>query len=381
MKLARLFFQLFFLLVLILIGGQIKAQYQFRVTKATDKALPVTAKGIYYALPKTTFKVKLVLEEINHIRGPFAQYTTKYLGTNDFIKADGHYLRLLAVDVEPIQMADPKQVYFIQFPEDKSSKETRKYAFQLNDEGVLIGIGLQTNQQSQKRRSAASSSQTFVYSDNTQGFKMAAGYSRAQKVDTIVRKFTIDTLTIKRFLYKTSWINLSEEARADDAAQQIKKIRDSRFNLLTGYQEVNYGEGIRYMDAELQKMERQYLALFLGRETKQMVVRSFEFDPGKGKLTKHLMQYKDANGELQSIQLKITPDNTLSLPASPQAKPDFVFYRIPVKATVQILLGSQPFYSNVFNLPQLGVVSITSMENARLRFDSHTGTLISFDRK
>ena len=380
MKLSKLFYPLFLLFILLTVSNSLEAQYQFQVTKATDKALPVTARGIYYALPKTIFKVKLILEKVEQIRGPFAAYTEKYLGTSDFIKANGSYLHLLAVDVQPVNMADPSQLYYVQFPEDRSAKETRQFGLQLNDQGVLVAFGPKKDSKSAKENEEVSS-QTYIYSDNTRSFKMAAGYSRAQKVDTIVRKFTIDTLTIKRFLYKTSWINLSEEDRANDAAQQIKKLRDSRFNLLTGYQEVNYGNGIRYMDSELQKLEKQYLALFLGRETKQMVVRSFVFDPEKGQLYKQLIQFTDATGQVRNITLNIRVTNALALPVAPLLKPGFIFYRIPVKAEVQVLVGSKPFYSDVFTIPQLGVVSSTSIKNTQLHFDWQTGTLTGIEKR
>ncbi len=369
-------------LLLLLVSGStmpLLAQYQFQVIKSGSKALPVTARGIYYALPKTVFKVRLALEEVDKTRGPLAQYTEKYLGTADFIKDNSSYMRLLSVNIEPVLMADNSQVYYVQFPVDRSPKEVRHYGFQLTNEGVLLGFGLKAVKTREKRTEAASS-QSFSFSDRVDGFKMRAIYSRRKKTDSIIRKFTIDTVTIKRFLYKTSWVNLSEDDRANDAAQQIKKIRQSRFNLLTGYQEVNYGEGIRYMDEELQKMEQQYLALFLGRESREMKLRNFVFDPENGKLSRELMSYSDANGHVHKVLLKITPVNSYAFPPARLAKPDFIFYRMPVKAAVQVILDGQAFFSDIFTIPQLGVVSTTSLDKTSLRFDPQTGTLIRVEK-
>jgi len=59
-----------FLLFFMQAGAQ--SQYQFQVTKASGKQMAATpAGGIYYALPKTIFKVRLVLEQVNEIPGPF----------------------------------------------------------------------------------------------------------------------------------------------------------------------------------------------------------------------------------------------------------------------------------------------------------------------
>ena len=379
MKLTNLRYLLFILLFTGGFSGTIRAQYQFQVVKASSKSILPNAKGLYYALPKTVIKLHLVFEQVDKIRGPFAQYTTKYLGTDDFIKSNQSYRRLLNVDVEPVLMADNTQLYFIQFPEDRSSKEIRHFGFQLNESGILVGFGLKEKQKKEKSEKVEINRQV-LYADRSEDFRMRAAYSRTKKIDTILRKITIDTVTIKRFLYKTSWVNLSEDQRANDAAMQIKKIRDSRFNLLTGYQEVNYGDGIRYMDQELQKMERQYQALFLGKETKQLKTFNFVFDPDKSKLTKSLGSFTDENGQNHKVLLRITPINPTNLPSVTKAAPDFLFYRIPAKATVEVLVDGQPFFSDVFSVPQLGTVATASMDRMRLSFDAQTGTMTRVEK-
>jgi len=379
MKLTHLKYLLFILLLTGGFSGTIRAQYQFQTVKASSKLISPNAKGLYYALPKTVIKLHLVFEQVDKIRGPFAQYTTKYLGTDDFIKSNHHYRRLLNVDVEPVLMADNAQLYFIQFPEDRSSKEIRHFGFQLNKSGILMGFGLKEKQKTEKSEKVEINRQV-LYTDRSEDFKMRAAYSRTKKIDTILRKITIDTVTIKRFLYKTSWVNLSEDQRANDAAMQIKKIRDSRFNLLTGYQEVNYGDGIRYMDQELQKMEQQYQALFLGKETKQLKTFNFVFDPNKSKLTKSLGSFTDENGQSHKVLLRITPINPTNIPSVTKAAPDFLFYRIPAKATVEVLVDGQPFFSDIYSVPQLGTLATASMDRMRLNFDAKTGTMTHVEK-
>jgi len=367
-----------------------RAQYQFQATRASGKQVaPSVAGGIYYALPKTIFKVRLVMEQVNEIPGPFARYTTKYLGTTDYIKIKKVYYRLLSVKVEPVTVADPAEVFYVRFPENRSSKEVRIFGLRLNDQGLLTGFGPAPETDQKKILlppppvPPQSSSQMYLFSDYRKGFDMQAGYSRAQKVDTIVRKITIDTVTIKRFLFKTGWVNLTEEDRANDAAKQIKNIRDNRFNLLTGYQEVNYGDGIRYMDKELQKMEHEYLALFLGREYRQMVVRSFVFDPEKQSLSGKLLQFTDENGKTQTLNISARVVNPMTkVPEKKAAEPDALFYRIPVKAVVSVGSTGNPFYSDTFEVPQLGVITTVPVrENTRLCISPQTGAVLDIDKK
>ncbi len=365
-----------------------QSQYQFQTTRANGKQMvPTPAGGIYYALPKTIFKVRVVMEQVNEIPGPFAAYATKYLGTTDYMKTKKVYYRLLSVKVAPVTVADPAEVFYVRFPENRSSKEIRKFDLRLNDEGVLVGFGYgRESGQKNARASAASpgsSSQMYLFSDYRKGFDMQAGYTRSQKVDTIVRKITIDTVTIKTFLYKTAWVNLTEEERANDAAKQIKNIRVSRFNLLTGYQEVDYGEGIRYMDVELQKLAHEYMVLFLGREYRQMVVRSFVFDPEKKVLSGKLLQFTDKDGNTHTLNIKVRIVNPMTHVATRKtAGPDNLFYRIPVKAVISVGSGSHPLYFDTFEVPQLGVVTTVPVrKNTRLRLSPKTGALMGIDKQ
>ncbi len=370
-----------------LLPVKIQAQYRFQVIKANGKPeVASPAGGMYYALPKTIFKIHVVLEKMTEIPGPFAQYTPQYLGSTHYIKTRKVYYRLLSVKVTPVTVADPHEVYYIRFPQDRSSKEKRSFGVQLNRQGIITGFGFQiaSIEKPAPAAPAPASSQTYLFSDLRQGFEMQAGYSRAQKIDTIVHKITIDTVTIKRFLYKTNWVNLSEKDRANAAAKQIKNIRQSRFNLLTGYQEVNYGEGIRYMDAELQKLEKEYLALFLGREYKQMVVRTFVFDPEKQTLSEKLFQFAGKNGNQQTLSVRAKVVNPLKTVAEEKTTgPDALFYRIPAQAELSVgTAGAAPFYSDTFVVPQLGVISTVPVrETSQVLFNPQTGAVLKMERK
>lgn len=358
--------------------GQVRAQQQYMVVKANGQKLVPGTTGVYYALPKTVFKIHLVLEQVNKIPGPFAQYTQKYLGTDNYIKRNQTYYKLIGVNVVPVTMADPSQVYFIKFPTQKSSKNTKTSDFQLSSQGELIGYGMKIESKKEEK-SARESSQILVYSNNGGhgAFNMAANYSRAQKLDTLVRKVTIDTVTIKRFKFRTTWVDLSQEDQANDAAKEIHKIRVNRFNLLTGYQEVNYGAGIKYMDDKLKRLEDEYLALFLGKETRTTVVRNYIFDPEKGHMSKILLQFAAENGNTESISLNVSAMNHMKNIASVSAAtPDKLFYRIPVKAQVDVMLGNNAFYSDIFTVPQLGVVSTATMSDSRIQLNPKTGALV-----
>jgi len=330
--------------------------------------VPTPAGGIYYALPKTIFKVRLVLEQIDQVPGPFADYATKYLGTTNYIRSKKVYYRLLSVKVEPVTVADPTEVFYVRFPENRSSKEIRSFGLRLNNQGILTGFGPALASSSSQPVVKPASSQMYLFSDFRKNFDMQAEYVRAQKIDTIVRKITIDTVTIKRFLFRTTWVNLTEDERANDAAKQIKNIRVSR---------------LRYMDEELQKLEHEYLVLFLGREYRQMVVRTYVFDPEKQMLSGKIFQYTDENGNTKTLNITARVVNTMKLvPQKKIAVPDALFYRIPVKVVISVGSGQHPFYSDTFEVPQLGVVTTVPVRPyTSLQFSPQTGALLDIVKK
>jgi len=70
--------------------------------------------------------------------------------------------------------------------------------------------------------------------------KYSADISVFEKVDTIIRKINVDTMTVERQYYKRTMIEKTPEQKAQEAADFITKIKDNRFTLISGTSEVNY---------------------------------------------------------------------------------------------------------------------------------------------
>ena len=354
------------------------AQFQYQVKKANGKNILPGQTGIYYSLPKTIFKIQLIFEKITKVPGPYSNFAQQFLGTDNYIKQKKSYYKLLAVKVNSVTVADQNQRYFISFPLARQSKNPKISVFQLNKEGILTSFGIKPLSKKIEKNAKEKETQLLIYSNqgSSENFEMSASFNKVKKIDTLIRKITIDTVTIKRFLFRTSWVKLSPQEQAEDAAKQINKIRNSRYNLLTGYQEVNYGNGIKYMDQELQKLEQQYLVLFLGKETKEIVMRNFDFDPEKNSLSTTLMQYIGSDGHSRNITFKVNAVNAPSnISSAPKMLVNALFYRIPAKAYIRIFNGGTSFYSDVYEVPQLGAISTATMSDSRLELNPGTGAL------
>jgi len=254
MKSTRIL-QLFLILFLL---GSLNSYSQFIVKKVTGNSTNTSQDGFYYALPQTVLQIDLLIEKIKKIPGPLADYAEDYLGVSDYIRYSSRSAQLINADVIPLYEADPEQFYYVQYPAEKS-KEEKAIAFQFTNQGTLLGYGDNGNLQSETQ--VTEIDQTIIMLEGDEDFSYYPEYNRSKKIDTIVRKISIDTITIERFLFKTSWVDKSNNEKANEAAKKISEIREARFHLISGYQEVNYGESIKYMNDQLKELEDKYLEL------------------------------------------------------------------------------------------------------------------------
>ncbi len=352
--------------------SQLTAQYI--VSKVNDGNAAVSQDGFYFALPRTVLKVELLVEKSRKQRGPLADYSGDFLGTTPLINVNSTSFRILDVNVVPEYEADPSQLYFVQFPADKSRDET-SMAFSLSSQGTLLSFG---DAEPVVEATDEIIEQTLIFRAGDEMFDYFPGYNRKKKIDTITRKITIDTVSIERFIFKTSWVDKSERERAEEAALQVEEIREARFNLLTGYQEVNYGESIKYMDYQLNKLERQYLELFLGKETVSQRVETVFYVPAKGTSESVLLQLENGH----EVNIRISPSaNTGNIPETPLSRIDNLYYRIPDMAEVEIEHDGETLFRERVPVSQLGVVAPVPLGNASIHFDPETGALIRISKK
>ena len=348
---------------------------QFIITKVQDQNVNTSQDGFYYALPQTVLKVDLLIEKITQKKGPLSEYTQEYLGTADYIADNNVSYRLIHAEVDQLTEVDPDHVYYVQFPAARP-KDAKPMGFSLTPMGTLASFDIESGRQVNAVETEIQ--QTIFVADGETDFSYYADYNRMKKVDTIIRKITIDTVTIDRFLFKTSWVDKSQKEKANEAAMQIAKIRESRFNLITGYQEVNYGESMKYMDQQLKMLERKYLELFLGKEVKTIETQTVYFTPTKENSSKTLFKGSDGS----TIEVKVTPSGSTGILApTPLQKQDNIYYRVPETAIVEIMENGNIQNSRRMPVNQFGIVAAAPLNKTRLQFDPQTGSLIKIIRE
>ncbi|MFK5857323.1 MAG: DUF4831 family protein [Bacteroidota bacterium] len=348
---------------------------QITVSKIENRNVSTLNEGFIYSLPKTVFKVDIVYEKTQELVGPLADYTTEYLGVTNYVSINKTEYSIINISVSTFYVSDPNQLYYVQYPAERS-KDEKATSFSLSDIGGLIAYN--TDPINSKQNTELITDQTFIFESGDTQFPYMSQYNRQEKIDTIIRTINIDTVTINRFLFKSSWIDKSIDDKAKDAALEIEKIRESRYHLISGYQEVNYGSSIIYMNNQLQKLEDQHLELFLGKKVVSMDNQTIYFSPTKVRKGDELIKFSDGS----SVVIKIVPDNTSNmLPEVPSSKPNGIYYRIPSSANITISYENEIYYNGNFVVNQLGSISTVPLVGTKLQFDETTGNLTSIIRE
>ncbi len=361
------------LIILVLIGTT--AFSQFRISKVSSN-MNTGPEGVVYGLPRTVIQLDISMQKIDKIPGPLADYATEYLGVSDYINKLSSTYKLLNVNVITFPEIDPDNSFYLQFAEQRG-KDDPENAFHLSDIGTLISFNAKSEFENQPKL-ISNINQTYqVYNDGN-AFDYNAGYNRKKVIDTIIRKINIDTVSIDRFTYRTNWANLTEKDKANEAALKIQSIREQRFNLLTGFQEVNYGGSIIYMDNELKKMENDYLQLFLGKELSSVEHYTVFVIAKEGEEKRKVLTTE--NGD--NIEIVFTKHgNTSLLPEKPVQKENHLFYRVPENTTVEIDYNGKTFKTVSFPICQFGKLLMAPLNNTQLYFDPNTGNLLRIVKK
>jgi len=355
------------------------------VTSGTDLG---TKQGIFYALPYTLIRVDLEVEKTEYIAGPYAEYAAKYLDLQDVNTSNYDEYVITHADLKPCAIPDPGQIYFAEIT-DKLTKEDRSLLMSLSQSGLVTGLrgnlpkGLENNVSSVNYSPNKEAKDIFGYSAETNLF---------EHVDTIIKMVTVDTVTVEKTYLDRKWVEKRKEKKAIEAANKIDKIRESRYNLLTGYQEIPYPSGtISYMDRELQKMEKEYLSLFTGVAMKKKFSYTIYIDPKLPEESQRVpvcifserSGVKDvdaAGGEKLFLEIKPTGDFSSVFEVmdnknqSTGVEKGF-FYRIPETVEVSFKISNDLKIESLVPVCQYGRVAFLSPAATSIQFHLRTGAV------
>lgn len=347
------------------------------------------ATGFYYALPQNLLKIDFILEKNSRYKGPYAEFAVRILGVDNFVKQDETIYTIRDVVITKITEPDPNAWFFVEFDE-KGSRDAQSLIFSLQPDGIIIAAD---NAEQSSTKTSMRIEKQIVNAPESGRFQYFAERNLYQRVDTIVRKITIDTTTIRHNVLQTSWVDRNPEQKAKSAADMIHTIREKRFNLISGYQEINYGQSLVYMNDQLNRLEQEYLALFLGSEIRSIEEQTVYFLPEAGKTGIQVFArfnenqgIVDTGSKGEALQIKIDPaSSTQSLMgiATPSKSrlSNVMYFRIPEYVHAQVLFKGRILAKDRTAISQLGPIGIAPLSKTRLQFDPETGQVKTIRRE
>jgi hypothetical protein len=370
---------------------------QINVLRIDNNAAPQTKEGIFYALPRTVVKIDVNIDRIENYKGPYADFALRFLGLKNVVPANTVDFSISGITITTYAEPDPDQYYFVEMGE-KISKGERATILSLSDAGVIIGTIPERMEDLNKIPAATPQEEMQANADKDvfgELFKYSADVSVFEKVDTIIRKINIDTLTVERQYYKRTMVEKSPEQKAKEAADFISKIKENRFNLISGAQEVNYNkETLEYMDTQLKTMEKEYLKLFTGISLSKRLTFSYKYIPLPNQINTEIPIFKflkskgvidldEPGGKIVTIRIqRVGNTNTVANylnKAVKEINTQGFSYRIPELANVTVKVDESTQKEKQCLVSQLGVVANLPASKWKVQFHQETGGIMGVE--
>ncbi len=366
---------------------------QIGVRKVEQDFQPAEGGGIFYMLPKAGFHFEVLVRQTIKVPGPYAEYAAEYLGLENVITSGQVSYELLEIRLKTFTTQDPDQLFYIVYDE-KQSKDERDIQLMFSGSGLFLGTDgypteeMSSSYQLQKHKIPDEDSLNRM-------FRFLAKENTYIKIDTIVKRISIDTLTIEDVSYKRSNAFITDEQKASEAAEAIMGLRKNQHNLLTGYQEVAYSEGtIRFMYGELKKMENEYLDMFRGKVIHKESTHYSTFVPESDGLDTWTPVFRFSQdkgfeqideGNEQPVFIKFEPsDELFALESALQQSANSVdesrngfFTRIPLMTDISLRIRNDSYYIMKALVPQFGEVMNIPKSYFNVSLYPETGALKS----
>ncbi len=351
-----------------------------------------TGKRMYYSLPRTVVAIDVEVTQTVKKPGPYAAYAERYLGLDDVIFAPEINYEVSKVSINGYAEPDPEHVYYVVFPKDGDEKES--FYLSLTEEGLIASVNREFD--TEEFQFGLSESTDYGYFGSDATFNYFIDTNLKEQVDTVIEHVRMDTITVQRQTLRRSWVEKGEELRASEVAEYILEIREKKFDLISGFQEINYSkEALEYMYSEMDKLESDYLDLFTGITASQTINFRFIHTPEKDQTdTRHtLFRFSQDEGVLPAHDDEGGVPVTIAYQRS-HATDDLknqtgetrqerrrsaagFHYRIPEYANLLIYTGTEKRAEARMQINQFGIVTNLPPGKSTIEFYPNTGSIKS----
>lgn len=255
-----------------------------------------------YILPITAFEVQVCVVKTKDMTGYYSDYAEKLLGLTSIITTDKTSYKIEEVKIRALTLPDPNHQYVVEL---SPAQVKQSYLSKIMDSE---SIAFET----------ATSTPYYVKSTPIPDFyRNYADLAYTETDDSFLETKIINGVVTQIPVNKTKKISKTLDQQAQEAADLISNIRQARFDLLTGVQEVAYPQGtIQFMVEQLNQYENNYLGLFTGFSVSEELNYTFVVTPDK-KGKSAVFSFDGENGIDEPLSIK--SDNIFYLKITPSA--------------------------------------------------------------
>ncbi len=347
---------------------------------------------VYYFLPRTIVTVDVEVTESIKRPGPYAAYARRYLGLPDVIMEPAVAYEITGVEVNHYVEPDPEEVYVVHIPEQEED-EMHRFLMALSESGLPFSYNKVYEDGAFDQSLTKSHDIGHFGTDAT--FNYFIDTNLKEQIDTVIEHVMLDTISIQRETFRSSWVEKSDELRASEVAEYILELREKKFDLISGFQEIDYSkEALEYMYAEMSRIESDYLDLFTGISASDTIRYRFVHRPEKEEIARrHTLFYFSSSrgvlpeGDTDGLPVTITYDRSKVTDAvashmrqqtAPKRPPHKGFhYRIPEYADLTVFIADQTRAEARMLINQFGTITHLPAEDLQIEFHPQTGSIKS----
>ena len=301
-----------------------------------------------YSLPRTVISVTVTQEREVVLRGPYAKFASQYLGVSGAAMSDKESYRLIDAQLSYIEEPDPSQVFLF---DEKSASPVKIFKWLSQNPPEVEGIV------DEKDYAGARIGNQIPFKD----IGISPVYGQTVQHSYLGSEEEFPEVPVTR----TEAVEKSPEQMAAAAAEAIFKLRQRRFDLVTGEQGDNaFGAGLKDALAEMDRIENEYLSLFLGKRYTQRTVKTIDVLPEAGKSRLTVCRFSDSKGVVdpadvsgRPIMIELTPE-TEGAPSTPAVRKigRTVSYRVPQVQNARLMDGTEILSSERIPIYQFGTL-------------------------
>jgi hypothetical protein len=295
-------------------------------------------------------------------KGPYAEYAQKFLGISNAPMENSESWEIRTITISSFNEPDPAHYYSLNF---KTFPANIQSLLSKENNGVLFDL-------------SGAWKQSFVIApENTDKVIFDPHFIKEiekEHIDTLYKTILNDTTIVRIPVFKKQILAKTYEELVKETAHELIKTRKHRLKYIRGeYEHHPDGASLRIMLDEMQKIENEYLELFIGKQEAQTVTQSYTLIPENNLAEHNVGYFSKSKGLLnqqeqgaQALSVQLIKDETATLPTVlPEKLSDkqILYYRIP--AYYKVLVTANQIEKVQYRIPfyQFGIITYINCLN------------------